>query len=210
MESKLETSLDAPFSNQSEEATHEVTELLQAWRQGDAAAGERLVEKVYPLLRSLARRRLDRGAMTLQPTELVHEVYLKMNRGAQPDWQNRAHFLAISASLIRDVLVDHLRRKGSHKRGAGWHRLTLDTLSELADANINPDLLDLHEALERLAVLDPTAARLVELRFFGGLEIQDVVPILGLSSATLVRKWRYARAWLRRELATDRNPNEER
>ena len=182
------------------ESTPELTDLLRAWQDGDAEAGDRLVQKVYPQLRALAHKRLARGALTLQPTEVVHEVYLKMQRGSQPDWQDRAHFFAIAASLIRDVLVDYLRRKNSQKRGGDWQRLTLDNMVDLEGEAINPDLLDLHEALERLAALDGVAARLVELRFFGGLEIRDAVPVLGLSSATLVRKWRYARAWLRREL----------
>ena len=182
------------------ESTPELTDLLRAWQDGDAEAGDRLVQKVYPQLRALVHKRLARGALTLQPTEVVHEVYLKMQRGSQPDWQDRAHFFAIAASLIRDVLVDYLRRKNSQKRGGDWQRLTLDNMVDLEGEAINPDLLDLHEALERLAALDGVAARLVELRFFGGLEIRDAVPVLGLSSATLVRKWRYARAWLRREL----------
>lgn len=180
----------------------ELTDLLRAWRDGDAEARDTLVQQVYPHLRALAHRRLHRGELTLQPTEVVHEVYLRMQRGAQPDWQGRAHFFAISATLIRDVLVDYLRRKNSLKRGGDWQRLTLETLADLADMQLNPDLLALHEALERLAELDPVAARLVELRFFGGLEIQEAVPVLAASSATLVRKWRYARAWLRRELET--------
>ena len=180
----------------------ELTDLLKAWRDGDAGAGDALVQQVYPRLRALAHRRLHRGELTLQPTEVVHEVYLKMQRREQPDWQDRAHFFAISATMIRDVLVDYLRRKNSRKRGADWQRLTLDTMADLADVQLNPDLLALHEALERLSELDAVAARLVELRFFAGLEIQDAVPVLGVSSATLVRKWRYARAWLRRELGT--------
>lgn len=180
----------------------EITDLLASWRGGDEEAGALLIDELYPLLRREARGRLARwrGDVTLQPTEIVHELYLKLSRSRQPEWADRAHFLAISARLMREILVDHARRRSSLKRGGETVHLPLDENDPAIPVPELGDLLAVDEALEKLGDRDPVAAELVLLRFFGGLEIREAASVLQVSSATLVRKWRYARAWLRREL----------
>ena len=178
-----------------------VTELLVLWRQGDHEAQERLMALVYDDLRRRAAGylRRERGGHTLQPTALVHEAYLRLVEQDRVVWQNRAHFLAIAASMMRRVLVDHGRRQKAGKRGGAGTRVTLDD----AFAPVAPrglDLLALDEALTELAALDEQQARIVELRAFGGLEVEETAEALGISSATVKRHWAFALAWLQRRL----------
>ncbi len=183
----------------------DVTQLLQAWGAGDSAAGERLLPAVYAELHRQAARAMRRESSehTLQATALVHEAYLRLVDQQRVVWRNRAHFFGIAAQVMRRVLVDHARERHAAKRGGGAPQLVLgeaDAVSAPA-AEDGVDILALHEALERLAALDPDQARLVELRYFGGLSIEETAEALGVSPATVKREWAIARAWLRRELS---------
>lgn len=182
--------------------SEEITALLRAWREGSEEAESRIVSELYPELKALARREAGRwNRLSLQPTEIVNELYMRLRGGPQPDWEDRTHFFAIASRLIRNILVDNARRRGTQKRGAGVVHLDLDhALAVGTDEGI--DLLELDSALGRLAHADPTAARLVELRYFGGLEINEAASVLSTSTSTLVRKWRFAKVWLRRELSS--------
>src|ERR1700674_2982843 len=181
-----------------------VTELLGHWGKGDQDARDALIPLVYGELRRMARRYLqrERGDHTLQSAALVHEAYLRLVRQDVPQWQNRAHFFGVAAQLMRHILVDHARNRLAAKRGAGVPRLALDP--ELAPAR-KPgiDLVALDDALSKLAALDSQQGRLIELRFFGGLSIEEAAVVLGVSPATVKREWATARAWLRRELKRD-------
>jgi RNA polymerase sigma factor (TIGR02999 family) len=178
-----------------------VTELLVRWREGDDGARERLMALVYADLRRKAAAflRRERGGHTLQPTALVHEAYLRLVAQDRVAWQNRAHFLAIAASMMRRVLVDHGRRQKAKKRGGPAARVTLDDgLAPSMPREL--DLLALDEALDALAALDEQKARIVELRAFGGLEVEETAAALGISPATVKRHWAFALAWLQRRL----------
>lgn len=176
----------------------ELTRLLQAAGDGDAQALERLVPLVYDDLRLLARRQLGRhGPRTLRPTELVHEAWMKLASGTPPSAVDRAHFLAIAARAMRQVLVDHARRHGAAKRGGGWQRATLTSSAWAAD--FAPEtLLALNDALEQL---DPRQRQVVECRFFGGMDDAEIAAALGVTDRTVRRDWVKARAWLYRALA---------
>ena len=186
----------------------EVTTLLRAWRGGDTAALDELLPLVYDELRRLAAMRLrhERGPVTLQPTVLVHEAFLRLVHQSV-DWQGRAHFYAVAARLMRNVAVDHWRASVAQKRGAGAQPTTMDIEAaaepgsggEVEQRNV--DLLALDAALTRLEAMSPIQARTVELRFFGGLELDEIAEVLGRSRATVVRDLRAAKAWLFRELA---------
>lgn len=180
----------------------EVTRLLQQWRTGDAAALEALTPLVYGELRRLAERqmRCERPDHTLQATALVHEAYLRLAGPASPDWQDRAHFFAVAARLMRRILVDHARARRFAKRGGGAVRVSLDEAAALWEERAG-DLVALDEALERLGALDPLGQRIVELRFFGGLSVEESAEALGVSPAAVKRGWRSARAWLHAELS---------
>ena len=182
----------------------DVTGLLLAWRAGDASAGERLLPAIYDELHRQAARAMRRedDAHTLQPTALVHEAYLRLVDQQRVEWRNRAHFFGVAAQMMRRVLVDHARTRLAAKRGGALHRVTLADVGAGAEhgGKDELDVLALHDALERLAVFDPDQARLVELRYFGGLGIEDTAEALGVSPATVKREWAVARAWLRREL----------
>jgi RNA polymerase sigma factor (TIGR02999 family) len=179
-----------------------ITELLAQLRAGDSAAEAELLERVYPELRKLAQYHLrsERPGITLQATALVNEAYLRIFRGEPVAWRDRAHFIALVTRKMRQILVDHARAIGAEKRGAGWVRLTLDQAAGLARAH-GEDLLDLDRALSVLEALDPHAAALVELRFFGGLSEREAAEALGVTRAAVRRTWEFARAWLFRELA---------
>jgi RNA polymerase sigma-70 factor, ECF subfamily len=182
----------------------DVTGLLLAWGGGDADAGERLLPVVYEELRRQAARAMRReaGEHTLQATALVHEAYLRLVDQRRVEWRSRAQFFGVAAQMMRRVLVDHARGRLAAKRGGGARRVTLDGQgADAAAPDADVDVLALHEALERLAVLDPDQARLVELRYFAGLGIEETAEALGVSPATVKREWAVARAWLRRELA---------
>ena len=180
--------------------TEEVTELLRAWRGGDAGAGERVLPVIYAELRRLAGAKLagaEAGA-TLQPTALVHEAFLRL-AGQRADFENRAHFLAIASTLMRRVLIDHARARQAAKRPRGVP-LTLPT-GLAGGAGVEVELLDLDRALERLAAEHPRPARVVEMRFFAGLTEGEIGEALGLTERTVHRDWTFARAWLLRALA---------
>jgi RNA polymerase sigma factor (TIGR02999 family) len=183
------------------DSSSQVSKLLVNWRQGDEGAREELIPLVYDELRRLARRHLrrERPDHTLQSAALVHEAYLRLVRQDQPQWQNRAHFFGVAAQLMRHILVDHARNRAAAKRGAGAQRLTLNTDVALPQER-GLDLVSLDEALNELAALDPQQSRVVELRFFGGLSIEETSVVLGISPATVKREWATARAWLRREM----------
>ena len=180
----------------------DLTRLLLDWSRGDKTALDRLMPLVYDELRALAERSLrhERSGHTLQGTALVHEAYLKLVDQRQVRWQDRAHFFAVAAQLMRRILVDHARRHGAAKRGSGEPRLPLDE----ADAPAAPaplvDWLALDRALDRLAALDERQSRTVELRFFGGLTIEETAEVLQVSPATVKNDWSLARGWLYREL----------
>ena len=176
-------------------------ELLAAMREGDTSAGDRLYELLYEPLKALAvaHFRGQRGDHTLQPTALVHEVFVRLAEQSGMHWESRAHFLAVAAKAMRHILVDHARAKQRIKRGGGALRVTLsDTPAE--EGAPEPELLDVEAALERLAEFDARHSRLVELRFYGGLTVDEAAAVLGVSKTTAEADWRMARAWLRREL----------
>lgn len=181
-----------------------VTRLLQEAADGQADSMEQLLPLVYSELRALAasRMRAERNNHTLQPTALVHEAYLRLIDQRTP-WQNRAHFFAVAAQAMRRIVIDYARAARSAKRGSAAARVTLD---EALAATEGPDIdvLALHEALTRLEQFDPRAAKIVELRFFAGLDVEDAAEATGLSPATIKREWASAKAWLRRELAATR------
>jgi RNA polymerase sigma factor (TIGR02999 family) len=178
-----------------------VSNLLFNWCEGDQAAREALIPLVYDELRRLARRhlRLQRPDHTLQSAALVHEAYLRLIHQDRPQWQNRAHFFGVASQLMRNILVDHARKRLAAKRGAGAPRLTLDPQIALPQER-EVDLVALDDALKHLATLDSQQSRLVELRFFGGLSIQETSVVLGISPATVKREWASARAWLHQEM----------
>jgi len=180
-------------------AAGEVTRLLQAWGEGDATARDRLIPVVYAELRrrAAAYLRRERSGHTLRPTDLVHETYLRLCE-QESGWQNRDQFFGVASRLMRRILVDHARARGAAKRGAGLH-VTLAESQAPAAAN-EPDVLDLDAALDELTAIDEAQARLVELRYFGGLTLEETASLLGMSRATASREWRTAKAWLYRRL----------
>jgi RNA polymerase sigma factor (TIGR02999 family) len=182
--------------------TGDVTAILAELGGGNAAVIHRLLPLVYDDIHRVAARLLarERADHTLQPTALVHEVFLRLVGQHAARWRDRAHFVAVTAQLIRRILVDHARARASQKRGGDRDRLLLDGLT-LAAPQPTVDLLGLHEALCRLSVTDPRKARVVELRFFGGLTVEEVAEVLGINARSVERDWQYARAWLFRELA---------
>lgn len=180
----------------------DITGLLRRWNQGDRDALEPLLPLVYEELRRLAAGYLrhERPDHTLQPTALVHEAYLRLVGQDQVVWQNRSHFFGIAAQMMRRVLVDHARRRHAAKRGAAAIRVELSAEDLEAGLDRDPEILALDAALDELAALDARQARVVELRFFGGLTVEETAEVVGISTATVKREWRTARAWLRREL----------
>lgn len=181
----------------------DVTQLLQRIDTGDGRAAAELLPVVYDELRRLAAVQLGREASghTLQATALVHEAYVRLVRGAGPDrWDHRGHFFAAAAESMRRILVDHARRKHALKRGGGQIRHDAEEYAITLPEPVE-DLLALDEALTKLAAEDPEKARLVELRYFAGLTVEEAANALGISTATVKRHWAYARAWLYRELA---------
>lgn len=183
-----------------EDALHSVTALLTKWRAGDHEAFKALIPLVYHELRRIARHyvRQERPDHTLQSTALVHEAYLRLMRQESADIENRTHFFAVAAHLMRQILVDHARRRRAVKRGSGLKLELNDGISVEVPPNV--DLIGLDTALNELARLDPQQSRIVEMRFFAGLSIEDTAKIVGVSPATVKREWATARAWLRREL----------
>ena len=182
-------------------APQEVTQMLLDWSQGDQQALDRLIPVVYAELRRLASRHLrrERADHTLQTTALIHEAYLKLIEQRNVQWQNRAHFFGIAAQLMRRILVDHARTRHRVKRGGAAMRVPLEEVV-VAVEGLNINLVSLDEALTRLATIDSRQGRIVELRFFGGLSIEESAEVLGISAATVKNDWSVAKAWLRREL----------
>jgi RNA polymerase sigma-70 factor (ECF subfamily) len=182
--------------------THDITGLLDRWRRGDVEAANRLMELVYGDLHRIAARemRRERGEHTLQTTAVLHEAYLRIFRSEPVEWKDRAHFYAVAAQQLRRVLVDHARRATSEKRGGDIVKLSLWE-SDLGAVGLDGRLLALDEALARLEELDPRAAQVVELRFFGGLTETDAAEVLHISVATLKRDWDFAKTWLAVQLA---------
>jgi RNA polymerase sigma factor (TIGR02999 family) len=192
---------------------HTITRLLQQWQAGDAGALETLMPLVYRELHHIAARYLarERHDHTLQSTALVHEAFLKLVDQRQVDWQCRAHFFGLAARLMRRILVDYARRATRVKRGAGKAEIRLEDAGPLADAKASDpvDALTLDRALSELEAIDTRQARIVELRFFGGLTVEETAAALDLSPATVKREWAMARAWLYRRIASlpaDENP----
>ena len=180
-----------------------VTQLLAKFEPGDRRAEEQLFADVYTELRALAARylRRERKSHTLQPTALVHEAYLKLVGETRVDWRGRAHFLACAAQAMRQILVDHARRRGAAKRGGDRHRIALDD-NLVIESDRDVDLLALEDALAKLTKLDPRQAQMIELRFFAGLSVAEVAKVMGTSKRSAEREWTMVRAWLRRELST--------
>lgn len=184
---------------------HEVTKLLVAWSTGDEAALERLMPLVYDELRRLARQymRGEHPGHTLQTTALVNEAYLRLVNWREVQWQNRAHFFAVSAQIMRRILVDFAREKLYLKRGGGTLRVSLSEASYLPQGR-DADLVELDDALTALAAVDSRKSRVVEMRFFGGLSNHEVAEVLKVSEETVMRDWRLAKVWLLRELGKKR------
>src|SRR6185503_2602223 len=180
----------------------DVTRILTAIEQGDPKAAEELLPLVYEELRKLAAARMahEQANQTLQPTALVHEAWLRLTNGEQPTFDGRGHFFAAAAEAMRRILVENARRKGRLKRGGEWERIGLENL-DVAVTTDDDTLLAVHEALEKLATVDPLGAKLIELRFFAGLSNVDAAKAIGLAERTAKRTWAYARAWLHEELS---------
>jgi len=181
----------------------EVTQLLRDWSAGRQEARDELLRLVYEPLRLIAERHLyrEREGHTLQPTALVHELYLKLVDQRSVEWHDRTHFFAVAAQVMRRILVDHARRRKSEKRGGGVVPVTIGAALDVAAVVENFDVIALDAALEGLEKVFPQQAKLVELRFYGGLTIDETAKVLGISAATVSREWMMARAWLRRALA---------
>jgi RNA polymerase sigma-70 factor (ECF subfamily) len=184
------------------QADEDLTRLLQAWSGGDEDALHRLIPRVHGELHSLARRyrRREHREHTLQTTALVNEAYLRLVDCDRVRWQDRAHFFAVCARVMRRILVDYARSQHRAKRGGGARPISIEGLVPLA-AESSTDLVAVHDALTRLAQIDPRKADIVELRFFGGLSVEEAAEVLHVSPGTIKRDWSLARAWLRRELA---------
>ena len=181
---------------------NQVTQLLVDWKLGDVDALDRLIPLVYRELRRLAAGYLrnERVSHTLQPTALLHEAYIRMVDQEMPEWQNRAHFFGVAARIMRQILVDHARTHKASKRGAELKKLSLDEAQMILTSNSRPTVLALDEALTKLGALDERKARVVEMRAFGGMSVEDTALALGVSEPTIKRDMRFAQAWLRREL----------
>jgi len=178
-----------------------VTQLLAAWSGGDASALDALMPLVYDELRRVAGRQLasERGSHTLQPTALVNEAFLKLVDQTRASWKDRTHFYSVAAQIMRRILIDHARRRLAGKRGGGAETVSLDGVADWPEPR-DLDVLLLDEALTELATFDPRQSRVVELRFFAGLSVEETAEALQLSTATVKREWRMARAWLVRQL----------
>ena len=187
-----------------------ITRLLKAWGRGDQGALDELMPLVYTQLRAQARRymRDERSGLTMQTTALVHETYLRLTRAEDVDWHDRVHFFALSAQIMRRILVDAARARAAQKRGGGAQRVEHSSTVDLdqfpmADSEAASSICALDDALESLARIDPRRAKVIELRFFGGLSVQETADALQVSPQTVMRDWRLARAWLARELSVD-------
>jgi len=188
----------------------DITGLLKSWGQGDQRALEQLTPLVYAQLRSMARRcmRNERSGMTLQSTALVHEAYLRLVNMHEVDWHDRAHFFALSAQIMRRILIDAARARAASKRGGGDVRVDHSSAVDLDqiptdDSSAAYLLCALDDALESLTQIDPRRARVIELRFFGGLSAEETAAVLDVSTKTVIRDWTFAKAWLQREMTAE-------
>jgi len=186
----------------------ELSRLLANSAAGDPHAAAALVPVVYEELRRVAASALrrERSDHTLQPTALVHEAFLRLAGIPADQWRDRTHFVAIAARVMRQVLVDHARGRSALKRGSADLRVPLEGIDAPAASSPDVDLVTLDDALERLAIVDPRHARIVELRFFGGLTVEETAAVIGASERTVKRDWQMARAWLKRDLARRADP----
>ena len=185
-------------------SSHQVTELLLAWGDGDEVARDQLMTVVYEELHRLARKHMAREPRghTLQTSALVHEAFLRLIGQRNVHWQNRAHFFGLTAQMMRRILVDYARNRRFAKRGGGARRVSLDEALIISDER-SAEVVALDEALERLSVIDPRKSQLVELRFFAGMSIEETAELLNVSPGTVMRDWTLAKAWLRREISID-------
>lgn len=184
-----------------DQKTPPITQYLKDWKEGDADSAGRVVSELYSELHRMAAHllRSERAGHTLQPTALINEVYLRLGNGTVPEWRNRTHFLAVVATTLRRILIDHARARCSERRGSGEVSIQLDTLKSGVEGNgpcSYDDLLIIDEALSKLEQADPRAARVTELRFFAGLQENEIAQELGISEITVKRDWKFARAWL--------------
>jgi RNA polymerase sigma factor (TIGR02999 family) len=182
-----------------------ITDLLISWSDGSRDALDALMPAVYDDLRRMAAAYMHRepNGHVLQPTALVSEAYLRLIDQRRVKWRNRAHFFGVAAGMMRRLLVDHARRVRAERRGGAWERVTLTGADVTAEEPNPVDVLALHESLERLGSFDPQQARIVELRYFGGLTIEETAEVVGVSEATVVREWTIAKAWLRANLSPE-------
>jgi RNA polymerase sigma factor (TIGR02999 family) len=191
----------APENTMPDADLHQITLLLDDWSKGDELALEQLMPLVYEELRRMARRYMRRqpSGHTFQTTELIHEAYLKIAKNDRQNWQNRAHFFGVAAQAMRHILVDYARSKQSQKRGGFLERVTFAENIEVS-ADQSEKIVALDEALNNLATLDPRKSRVVELKYFGGLTIEEIAEVMKISPETVTRDWRFARNWLSIEL----------
>lgn len=182
----------------------EITQYLQDWRNGNASALDEVLPIVYNELRLIARRyrAKENGGHTLQTTEIINEAYLKLVDQSGTDWQNRNHFFAVASRVMRNLLVDYARAKNYQKRGSGAEKVNLEDIA-LFSEGADESIVELHEALERLEKFDERKAKIVELRYFGGLSAEETGEVLGVSEITVKREWLKAKAWLYNELAVN-------
>jgi len=193
---------DLSQSSSEEDPTSETTQLLRAWAEGDQDALERLTPHVYRTLRRIAGYQMqnERAGHSLQATALVHEAYLELIDVTNVNWQHRAHFFAVSAQIMRQILLDRARRRMAAKRGGTAERVNLDELPDLSGDRAR-ELIALEDALNALTGNDPRKARVVELRFFGGLSVEETAEVLAVSPETVMRDWKFARSWLHAQLS---------
>lgn len=186
-------------------SSKEVTQLLADWQSGDQQALEVLMPLVYKELHRLADHylRRERVGHTLQATALINEAYLRIIKQDEVNWQNRAHFFGVAAQMMRRILVDHARSHLYAKRGGGAQKLTINEAIDVPQQERDLDLVALDDALQRLEQIDPQQSKIIELRFFGGLTIEETAEVLGISPATIKREWNWAKAWLYRELKNE-------
>ena len=180
----------------------EITRLLRAWGSGDKAALEALTPRVYDELRRMAHRYMknERAGVTIQATALVNEVYLRLVEVTGASWQDRVHFFAVSAGMMRRILVDQARARASAKRGGAGHKVNLDDAPEVDAPGRDREIVALDDALNLLTETDPRKARVIELRFFGGLSVEETAEVLGISAPSVLRDWKLAKAWLQKEM----------
>ena len=198
---------DQRRTSSGEDQTSETTQLLRAWADGDRDALDRLTPRVYRTLRRIAGYQMqqERAGQSMQATALVHEAYLELIDVNNVNWQHRAHFFAVSAQIMRHILLDRARRRVAAKRGGNAERVNLDELPDLSGDRAK-ELIALEDALNALAENDSRKARVVELRFFGGLSVEETAEVLGVSPETVMRDWKFARSWLQAELRNGQTP----